>query len=149
MTAQTYRLPFEGYWREQNKGGIPAASGIYCVYVCTYNSGAGTVSLQKLVYIGESVNVRDRISGHEKLPRWRRHVGVGQELCFTYAPIARDRERAEAAMIYEHKPPENTEYVDSFPFDATTIETSGQNALLRSRFTVYPTAVGLRRASRW
>jgi len=52
-------------------------------------------------------------------------------------------------MIFEHKPPENTEYVDSFPYDITTIVTAGRNALLRERFTVYPTSAGLRAAVRW
>ena len=47
-----------------------------------------------------------------------------------------ERERAEAAMIYRHKPPENTEYVDTFPYDRTTITTSGRNALLEQHFTV-------------
>lgn len=149
MSARTYQLPFDGYWREGKTGGIPAASGIYSVYVCTYDAAASTVDLKKLVYIGESENVRNRIAGHEKWPRWRRHVGIGQELCFNYAPITADRERAEAAMIFEHKPPENTEYVDSFPYDTTTIVTSGRNALLRPQFTVYRTSAGLRAAARW
>jgi hypothetical protein len=49
-----------------------------------------------------------------------------------------DRERAEAAMIFSHKPPCNTQCVDSFPFDTTTISTSGKNALLRSYSTISP-----------
>ena len=41
-----------------------------------------------------------------------------------------DWERAEAAMIFKHKPPCNTQFVESFPFDTTTITTSGKNALM-------------------
>ena len=49
MTAQSYKLQFKGYRRERNKGGIPAESGIYCVYVSTYNSRKKTITLNKLV----------------------------------------------------------------------------------------------------
>lgn len=136
MTAQSYHLEFGGYWREPNRGGIPNQSGIYSVYTSTYNASAQTVSLHKLVYIGESENVRDRIEGHEKWPAWRRHLQLGQQLSFSYAPIAGGRERAEAAMIFRHKPPENDEYVDNFPYERTTITTAGRNALLAQRFTV-------------
>ena len=33
-------------------------------------------------------------------------------------------------MIYEHQPPVNSEYIDSFPFDKTKIKTSGKNKKL-------------------
>lgn len=39
-------------------------------------------------------------------------------------------------MIFKHKPPCNTEYVDSFPFDETTVRTKGENSLLSPDFTV-------------
>jgi hypothetical protein len=63
---------------------------------------------------------------------------LGEVLCFNAALVspAADRERAEAAMINHHKPPCNTKYVSDFPFDETTIATSGTNALLAARFTV-------------
>lgn len=136
MTAQSFQLQFDGYWREPNKASIPAASGIYCVYTSTYNTQSNTVTLNKLVYIGESKNVRDRIATHEKWPNWRRHLRRGEQITFNYAPIITERERAEAAMINKHKPPENTEYVNDFPYDRTTIKTSGKNALLYKLFTV-------------
>lgn len=139
MTAETHHLEFDGYWREPNIGSIPAQSGIYCVYACKYNANEKTVSLKRLIYIGESENVRERIAGHEKWPAWRRYLEAGQELCFNFGPIIRSRTRVEAACIYEHKPPANTEYVDHFPYDRTTVTTSGQNALLKGQFTVYPT----------
>lgn len=139
MAAETHHLEFDGYWREPNIGGIPAQSGIYCVYTCKYNANDKTVSLKRLIYIGESDNVRERIAGHEKWPAWRRYLVAGQEICFNFAPISRSRARVEAACIHEHKPPENSEYVNSFPYDRTTVTTSGRNALLKGQFTVYPT----------
>jgi len=141
MTEKTYNLEFDGYWRTPKINGMPAKSGIYCVYACTYNPRERTVSLQRLLYIGESENVRSRVSNHESWGDWKRKLRSGEELCFNAALIAPEaaRERSEAAMIFKHKPPCNSEYVNSFPFDKTTVRTSGENALLSSVFTVHRT----------
>jgi len=141
MATATYNLDFDGYWRDENKSGIPNKSGIYCVYECKYNKEEKTVTILKLIYIGESDDVGDRIAKHEKRRDWLKHVGAGNELCYSFAGIgAASRERAEAAMIFEHKPIENTEYVDSFPYDTTTINLSGKTAKLHTpSFTVYRT----------
>ena len=140
MASRTYALTFNGYWRAPNIGGLPTASGIYSVYACTYNTQEGTVSIRKLCYIGEAGNVPDRVAAHERWSDWERQLARGEELCFNAALLApaSDRQRAEAAMIYHHKPPCNVEYVQQFPFDETTISTSGRNALLDNSFTVYP-----------
>ena len=145
MTTQSYQLQFDGYWREPDREGIPAKSGIYCVYTSKYNSHTDKVSLNKLVYIGESLNVKERIANHEKWPDWHRHLRPSEELAFNFAPISSGRERAEAAMINWHKPPENTEYANEFPYDRTTITTSGRNTLLTGRFTVEKS----RRVANW
>ena len=140
MGAKTFYQEFSGYWRERNKGGLPAASGIYCVYEGQYNPSSDQVTLLNLIYIGESGNVRERIEDHERTSDWRKHVRYGNELIFnsTLVQIS-DRQRVEAALIYEHKPPENIEYKNSFPYDTTTVYSSGCNALLKPNFTVYST----------
>ncbi len=140
MIAKTISLTYDGYWREPNVGGIPAQSGVYSVYACRHNVSAGTVTIRKLIYIGESRDVRARIQGHEKWRTWRQHLNPGEELCFNFAPIVTDRERAEAALIHHHKPPVNTEYVNEFPYPQTTIRTGGRSTLLDGYFTVYTTA---------
>jgi len=140
MAEQTFSLTFDGYWRDQNSGGVPGESGIYCVYECKYDAQEKTVSLKTLIYIGEADNVRDRIAGHERRDDWLKHVRAGNELCFSFAPVqSAHRDRCEAALIFKHKPPENTEYVDAFPFDKTGINLSGETALLTSTFTVLRT----------
>lgn len=137
MAAQTFTIEFDGYWREPNKGSIPANSGVYCVYSCVYNTSKKTVSIKKLIYIGESEDVNDRISDHEKLPVWKKHLKSGEVLCYSFGEVtAINRIRCEAAMIFKHKPPENTEYVSSFPFDKTTIKLSGKTSLLSTSFIV-------------
>jgi hypothetical protein len=70
-------------------------------------------------------------------------------LIFSAALILTGRERAEAAMIHHHKPPANTEYVNSFPYDTTTVSTSGQIVLLSPLFTVHRTAYGLGALANW
>lgn len=140
MAVQTFTIEFKGYRRDKDKSGIPAQSGIYCVYECKYNDSKDTVSLLKLIYIGESKDVSKRIQNHEKHKDWLKYVGPGNELCYSYGAIGSTyRERAEAAMIFKHKPPVNDEYKDSFPFDKTTMSLSGKTALLSSSFTVNKT----------
>ena len=96
------------------------------------------MTLKRLLYIGESGDVQDRVANHDVWSSWRRELKQGEVLCFTAALISpeADRQRAEAAMIFKHKPPCNTEYTDNFPFDTTTVTTSGKNALMHASFTV-------------
>jgi hypothetical protein len=138
--AKTISLKFDGYWREQSRGGIPSKSGIYVVYEGTYKPQSDTVSLQKIIYIGEAEDVNERIKEHEKWQDWKKHCGPRNELCFSFAYINNpNRERGEAALIYKHKPPVNDEYKYNFPFEETTMDLSGKTALLNTDFTVYPT----------
>lgn len=139
MAAKNYTLNFDGYWRDNAKGSLPAQSGIYAVYAATYDASNKTVTLKRLLYIGEADDMRTRVGGHEYRPAWEKKLGLGEELCFSVAVIGptADRQQAEAAMINHHKPPCNVEYVNSFPFDTTGITTSGKNALMTVTFTVY------------
>ena len=122
---------------EVNKNGIPDASGIYCVYACTYNAITDKVSIRELIYVGESDNIWNRISNHERLADWKKRLRSNETLCYSFAGVSEnDRVRAEAAVIFHHKPPCNTEYRNSFPFDTTTVTTSGRNAMLDSGYTV-------------
>ena len=138
-----FHLKFEGYWVETKTSGIPDQSGVYCVYVCSYDENENTVDLKRLIYIGESGSVRKRITEHEKWSAWRLFRNTGQLLCFNFAPVTDGRNQAEAACIYEHQPPGNTEYKDNFSFDSTTVTTSGNNRLLKEQFTVNSTLTEL------
>jgi hypothetical protein len=96
------------------------------------------VTLNRLLYIGEGADMRDRVGSHEKWQNWKRELKTGEVICVSAALISpeADRQRAKAAMIFRHKPPCNTEYVEGFPFDTTTITTGGRNALMYASFTV-------------
>jgi hypothetical protein len=151
--TMNYAINFTGYWREPNVGGMPSSSGIYGVYACTYTAYSNSVSLQRLLYIGEAADIHARIANHEGWGEWRRQVGSGEVLCVSAALISgqANRQHAEAALIFTHKPPCNTEYKDNFPFDTVTISTTGSNALMKSIVTAhrteYPTVAAF--ARRW
>ncbi len=135
MAAKIIKIKFQGYCRDEYKFRVPALSGVYCVYECKYTKIKDIVSPITLIYIGESDNVQDRIANHKKYQDWLKHVRYGNELCFSFGLIvSTDRERAEAAMIFKHRPPENDEYVDSFPFDRTTMFLSGKIEFLKKWF---------------
>lgn len=140
--AKTIALTFDGYRREPKVSSLPAEAGIYCVYTCTYNEDAKpkpTVTIAKLVYIGESRGIRGRVTTHPLQPAWKQQLTAGQVLCFSAAKVTpqTDRQRAEAALIFKHKPPVNDEYTKAFMgFDTTTINATGKTAKLTTTFTV-------------
>lgn len=137
MTEQTFYINFEGYWREPNIDGIPAQSGVYCVYECTHNVDEHTITIHRLLYIGEAVDANDRVKSHENWDEWRHLVNKGNMLCFSFTAVEPTyRDRVEAALVFRHRPPLNREYRDSFPFDKTTITTSGRNQKLHKKFTL-------------
>lgn len=136
MAIQTFKLNFEGYWIDEES--LPSRSGIYCVYSCL--KFPKMVSIEKLIYIGESSDVQDRHKRHEKVYKWKKHLKGEEVLCFSYAKanyIIRDR--CEAALIFKHNPPENTDRTESFSFDQTTIELTGKTDKLCEKFTIHPT----------
>lgn len=141
MAEQTFEIVFDGYWREPNKSGVPSKSGIYCVYECTHNVTEKTVTLHQLLYIGQSEDVNKEIASHKKLEDWTKHVRDGKQLCYSFAPVdSSDRLRIEAALIFKHKPIENTNCKENFPYDKTTIISSGSGAaLLNTHFTLEKT----------
>jgi len=137
MAAKTISLQFKGYRRDKNRDGIPDESGIYLVYTCTYNPEPDTVTLHRLIYIGESAEVGKRIRNHPLRPTWQKYLGQGEELCYSFALVANpDRERGEAALIFYKKPPVNEEYKDSFPYDQTTMKCTGMCEFIPASFTV-------------
>ena len=169
MNAKIYTLRFTGFELSRNIDCLLKSSGIYCVYACKYNVHNNIFSPLRLLYIGESETVSARIAEHERREDWERELRNGEELCFSAAPIDSisnqeleqnsrsglssigavsvnsnsDRKRAEAAMIYSHKPPCNVEYTNSFPFGNTTIRIEGESSLLKPIFSVNLATGGL------
>ncbi len=132
MADQTFDQNHNGFYKESMLNKIPDESGIYCVYESSDNG-----ILHRLLYIGESENIRNRIASHERKDDWIQELETGKILRFSYTLIDKNnRVRVEAAYINKHKPPTNSEYVDNFDFHKTTINTSGNNDYLYHSFTV-------------
>lgn len=137
MSVKPHKLKFHGCWRETETNIIFSTSGVYGIYAYRKID-----KRMRLMYIGESNNVQNRIEQHKEQASWRNKLQKGEEFRFNAAfipPPERNRKHIEAAMIYQHKPPHNVEYTDNFPFDTITIETSGENICMKNRFTVYRT----------
>ena len=136
MSSKTYSLDFDRHHIKSTE--LPDWSGIYCIYAFRHNDFKTSFYARGLLYIGESKNIRDRVSNHEHRKDWESNLQNNEVLLFRAASISpkEDRERAEAAMIYHHKPPCNEEHKDSFPFDETTIQISGNTEHLTTHFTV-------------
>jgi hypothetical protein len=140
VAAQIINVEIKGYWRDKNKTALPEHSGIYFVYESIYNPEDNTVALKRLIYIGESADVKDRILKHEMYSTWKRYVEAGSELVFSSGPVDPvNRNRVEAAYINYHKPPANTSCLNSFNYDQTTVVSTGKVKFLDKTFTVFRT----------
>lgn len=132
-----FNLEFDGFWRDENSSGVPKVTGIYAVYRCVHNIRAGTVTLNEILYIGESENVGDRIAGHDRRDDWERKLRSGEQLCFAVAGYSgKERVRVEAALIRKHQPTLNVEYKDSFPFPQTRVISTGKTGVLLTDFII-------------
>lgn len=130
-------LVFKGYWSEVNKANVPKKPGIYCVYTCKGNSVKKTVSQLKLIYIGSSENVYDRVRTHDRLPEWEDYLKSGETLCYSYAETdSKDKEHIEAALIFTHKPHFNNEYTTSYLYEDMIINISGKASGLQNQVRV-------------
>lgn len=140
MAEKSYKQTFNGYWRYPNRGSIPNSSGIYCAYAGKYNKEEKTVTLKRLLYIGQAENIRDRLQNHECYDDWVARLTAGEIIIFSCTILEKSElDRFEAAMIYKHKPPVNDLCVNHFNYDKTNIKLTGNTALLHTDFTVYNT----------
>ena len=141
MSQRLFYLNFEGYWRESELAVIPKSSGVYCVYTCRHDPQRNLVNIRSLIYIKGAEDVAASIAQSENLSKWRKHLREGEQLCFSVATVEpSDLTRVEAGLIFHHKPPQESEYQDSFPFEPTTIiNTSGRNHQLDELSVVHKT----------
>lgn len=131
---KSFNKTIEGYYT--NLQSLSTNKGVYFVYRCIHNSTAKTVDLKELLYIGEAENIHQRVTTHNRYDDWKRKLRAGEVLCWTECAEAIDRKTLEAALIFKHKPPLNVEYVNSFPFETTSVSLSGATALLQTSFVV-------------
>lgn len=112
---KTYNVNFQGYWRDINKDGIPAESGVYLVYRGKYNSSTDTIGLIEIIYIGQSKNVHDRIADHEKKELFEKQLSDGEELVYAFAPVKPEElDIVEQSLIFAQKPVVNDSHKERF-----------------------------------
>jgi hypothetical protein len=129
-------LAFEGCYSEEQ---LPADgvnySGIYLV--CAGRPlPLKKYEIRKLLYIGEAGNLREMPRpGRKVYASWENCLRMDERLYFCFAPVSpHDRKRAEAALIYRHRPLCNEQGKDGFAFPGTLIKTSGCNCCLTASF---------------
>lgn len=99
--------------------------GVYLVY--RVNSEDGRF---RLIYIGKSDNVSDRVSeSHHRYQEWVNWAyGDNANLRFSLVSLQSedDLERCEATLIYGLQPPINVDSKNSFAYDETEIVFEGR-----------------------
>jgi excinuclease UvrABC nuclease subunit len=129
-----YNLNFKGYWRDSHRSGIPATSGIYLVYKCTYNSTTDEVSLIELLYIGKAEELQERHSNHDKREIFLKECdnSKGETLCYSIAEVNKnDLDIVENALIFAQKPKLNDKCKDKFNYDDAEFHLEGRCALMK------------------
>ena len=150
---QHIEITFDGFWNERSIEKIPQASGIYVVTDGLLSEEGKDVALERIIYIGESENVAAAVANSDMWEAWREECGVSNitdendipslsgednELFFSFAPAESPiRERAVAAMIFEHGPSlNNEEQKTDFAYEDTKINLFGKTGLLNTDYEV-------------
>ena len=111
---EEYKLQFNGYWRHQNRAGIPHEKGVYLVYRAVYNEQENTVGLKDIIYIGKANDLNERILNHDKHDEFMRTLQKGEELCYSCADVKWGLDEVENALIFAQKPVLNDLLKDSY-----------------------------------
>lgn len=129
---EEYNVNFNGYRLDKDKSGLPAYGGIYLVYCCIFNEDTNRVYLDRLIYIGQSVNINDRLNNHERYEDFIAELKEGETLCYSYASVApKDMNIVENALIFMQKPKLNNDLKDSFNYPDSQFDFEGRCALLK------------------
>lgn len=124
---KTFKLNIDGYWRECHKSDVPATSGIYFVYRCTYDSKNRTVCLKEILYIGQAENGKDRVGKHDRYSDFQKELKDGEELCYSYAEVSKENlDIVENALVFMQKPRLNDKLKDSYNHEDVEIDIDGQ-----------------------
>ena len=132
-------LDFKGYRLENGWDSLEDVSAIYCIYSCIYDKEDDVVRGLKLLYIGESEELKTRVTNadHKGIKKARKRLRDGETLCLSYVPVdGRSRKRLENALIFEHQPIccEDDKY--TYTHETVSIKTKGKSKGLHKEFTV-------------
>lgn len=122
-----FTLKWEGWCYE---GGLPSnKAGIYCVWAALITKKTdGSVTIfhkdARLIYIGESGDIANRVSGHGKKPCWEKQRKTSESIVFTYTLLPTSdvseswRLSVENCLIATHLPPCNDDDLE-YHFEKT------------------------------
>lgn len=135
---RTYNIQFEGYWLERDKKDVPAKSGVYMVYRGKYNQEKNSVDLYEIIYIGQSVNMRERIVNHDHIEAFETALNYGETLCYSCATVdENDLDLVENALIIAQKPRLNEMKQSDLDYSEKRFQVSGRCSLLKyNDFTI-------------
>ncbi|MFI3296902.1 MAG: GIY-YIG nuclease family protein [bacterium] len=127
----TYKVDFQGYWRDINKKGIPNYSGIYIVYRSIYKEDKKVVGLKEIIYIGQAKDVCVRIATHDKQEEFKKYISDHEELCYACAEVSEsDLDIVEKALIFMQQPKLNQDYKDKYYGESAIFHINGFCELL-------------------
>lgn len=123
------QLEVQGYYRDQSRKGFPHCSGIYFVYRGVFVPHLKTATLRELLYIGETEDLHQRHNEHDKRDKFIAKLQENEELFYSFALTGniskKQRLRIESTLIYELRPQLNTQNVETYDYDETIINVSG------------------------
>lgn len=123
-----FNLNIQGYYRDEVRSRFPNIACIYFVYRGVLNIEDNTCLLKELIYIGQTSDLKERFSEHEKREDFLSLCEKGEMLFYTYAEIKGDesiRKRIEATLIYELCPQLNVQGIVKFEYPVTKIIVEG------------------------
>ena len=124
-----FSIDIQGYYRDASRESFPNSPGVYFVYRGYLVPHLKTVTLKELLYIGESGDICTRLSNHERRNDFLSSLQPDEELFYSFAITSnlsdKNRQRVEAALIYELCPPLNTSSTESFGYGLTIIYVLG------------------------
>jgi len=117
---------------------VPAMSGVYMVYRGKYNQEKNSVDLHEIIYIGQSVNMRERIMNHDHIEAFKGTLNSGETLCYSCASVAENElDIVENALIIAQKPRLNEAKQCNLDYSEKRFQVSGRCSLLRyNDFTI-------------
>lgn len=129
----------ESCW-ENELSRVPETAGIYFAYACYRGADPNSWFSGPLVYIGETDNLRRRLTEHvAKRDNHQGLVAQYEKIWYTYSQFGGsedDRRRCEAALLFKHHPVQNEMSVQTFEYPETEIVLRGETRCLTASFTV-------------
>lgn len=111
-------IDFKGYRLDADVRTLSMTPGIYVVYRCLYDSINNIVDIKDLLYIGQTYNLREGLTNHEKKSRWLKECSQKESLCYAYAKVEKEKlDRVENGLIFMQKPRMNEILKDSYIYD--------------------------------